>query len=41
MEIIYANKLDNVLPGKSDSDVICSVCLQSYQRFLIDRSLVY
>ena len=28
-----------VLPAKSDSDVM--FCLQSYQGFIIDRSLVY
>ena len=32
-------RVSTVLPAKSDSDVM--FCLQSYQRLIINRSLVY
>ena len=37
--IILKVPLYTVLPVKSDSDVM--FCLQNYQGFIIDRSLVY
>ena len=36
---VALKKLITVQPAKSDSDIM--VCLQSYQGFIIDRSLVY
>ena len=38
IQILQKNTLA-VLPAKSDSDVM--LCLQSYQGFIIERSLVY
>ena len=36
---VYIGTKSTVLPAKSDSDVI--LCLQSYQRLIIDRSLLF
>ena len=37
--VLFQTLFRTVLPAKSDSDVM--FCLQIYQRFIIDRSLVY
>ena len=37
--IVLNRRVTNVLPAKSDSDVM--FCLQSYHGLIIDRSLVY